>query len=184
MYLTLLERNNQTNQSFLEISMSNLAPRAKGGKSVRTTQFWDNLVEQGTWRFSEIFPHTFTKLRPESLHFKLFLLLPINFFRPFLPCLGCPSLKALRTNNCTPPSQDSEDSDEEQQQQWGIAFKSRYDVYWQILLSSTLFHRYAAFYKIRITWWCLTILSLPPRDKEAMLGVKPTEFFLEEFTWK
>ncbi|CAH3185471.1 unnamed protein product [Porites evermanni] len=30
---------------------------------------------------------------------------------------GCPSLKALRTNNCTPPSQDSEDSDEEQQQQ-------------------------------------------------------------------
>ncbi|XP_022788726.1 uncharacterized protein LOC111328529 isoform X2 [Stylophora pistillata] len=30
---------------------------------------------------------------------------------------GCPSLKALRTNNCTPPSPDSEDSDDEQEQQ-------------------------------------------------------------------
>lgn len=30
---------------------------------------------------------------------------------------GCPLLKALRTKNCTPPSQDSEDSDDEQQQQ-------------------------------------------------------------------
>ncbi|XP_068670809.1 uncharacterized protein [Montipora foliosa] len=27
---------------------------------------------------------------------------------------GCPSLKALRTKNCTPPSEDSEDSDDEQ----------------------------------------------------------------------
>jgi len=182
MFLTLQERNNQTNQSLLELRMSNLAPRAK---SDRTTQFGDNLVEQGTWRFSKIFPHTFTKLRRESLHFKYFLFcLPLIFFRPCLLCLGCPSLKALRTNNCTPPSQDSEDSDEEQQQQWGIAFKSRYDVYWQILLSSTLFHRYATFYKIRITWWCLTILSLQPCYKTAILGIKPIEFFLEEFTWK
>ncbi|XP_020629778.1 rac GTPase-activating protein 1-like [Orbicella faveolata] len=30
--------------------------------------------------------------------------------------MGCPSLKALRTNNCTPPSQESEDSDDEQEQ--------------------------------------------------------------------
>ncbi|XP_078377522.1 uncharacterized protein LOC144660692 [Oculina patagonica] len=30
---------------------------------------------------------------------------------------GCPSLKALRTNNCTPPSQQSDDSDDDQEQQ-------------------------------------------------------------------
>ena len=56
---------------------------------------------------------TETRIAP----FQVFFILPLNFFRPFLLCLGCPSLKALRTNNCTPPSQDSEDSDEEQQQQ-------------------------------------------------------------------
>ena len=79
MFLTLLERNNQTNQSLLELRMSTPRPLAKGGKSDRTAQFGDNLVEQGTWRFSKMFPHTFTKMRRESLHFKYFLLLPLNF---------------------------------------------------------------------------------------------------------
>ena len=83
MFLTLQERNNQTNQSLLELCMSNLAPRAEGGKSDRTTQFGDNLVEQGTWRFSKIFPHTFTKLRRESLHFKYFLYSLKIFFDRF-----------------------------------------------------------------------------------------------------
>ncbi|XP_058958852.2 uncharacterized protein [Pocillopora verrucosa] len=58
--------------------------------------------------------------RLSSLVLPLLSQLNLDWTRVTSDCLtlltGCPSLKALRTNNCTPPSPDSEDSDDEQEQ--------------------------------------------------------------------